>query len=119
MTQSVATTGNVVWVNFQTTSATLPPILQSSNLSEPQYSSFTYDQNGNTVNDTRIYFEYGANNMLKRLRNAQTGEVVEDYWYNPSGDRVKKVAYLVDGRNRTTLYVNSGYEVEVNESGVK
>ena len=76
-----------------------------------------YDANDNLVNDTRLYYEYGANNMLKRLRNAVTGAVVEEYWYNPAGDRVKKVAYVVDGRNRTTYYVNAGYEVEVNETG--
>ena len=67
--------------------------------------------------DARLVYEYGVNNMIKRLRNTVTNEVVEEYWHNPAGDRIRKVAYLSDGSNRTTLYVNSGYEVEINETG--
>ena len=71
------------------------------------------------LSDCRFDYEYGADNMLKNVRDAATGAVVEEYWYNPSGDRIKKVAYLVDGRNRTTLYINGGYEVEIDEAGVR
>ena len=56
--------------------------------------------------------------MLKRVRDALSGNLVEEYWYTPSGDRIKKVVYLSGGGNRTTYYINSGYEVEADESGV-
>ena len=79
---------------------------------------FVYDANGNLVRDGRFYYEYDGGNMLSVVREGNmTGRVVEEYWYDAGGERVKKVHYLLSGGNETTYYVSGGFDVEVDENG--
>ncbi|MFH0862131.1 MAG: RHS repeat-associated core domain-containing protein [Candidatus Altiarchaeota archaeon] len=81
--------------------------------------NYTYDSNGNMLQDERFKYEYNGMNMLKIVKNASTDAVVEQYWYGPDGQRIKKVSFLEDGKNRTTLYVNPSYEININETGTR
>jgi len=57
------------------------------------------------VSDGVHNYEYSANNMLKLVRDTASGSPVEQYWYNPAGERVRKVIYLAGSGNQTTYFV--------------
>ena len=78
--------------------------------------NFTYDSNGNMLSDGEYVYEYDAQNMLKRVKSGNS--TVEQYWYDSTGNRVKKTQYLAGGGNRTTYYPSSSYETLVDETGV-
>jgi len=71
------------------------------------------------LSDSVYLFEYNAMNMLSKVKDASTNRTVEQYWYTPDGQRVKKVIYLLAGGNQTTYYVVGDYETAVNASGVR
>jgi uncharacterized protein RhaS with RHS repeats len=50
---------------------------------------FLYDENGNTVDNSRFGFIYGQNNRLRTVTSG--GATVAEYRYNGRGERVKKI----------------------------
>jgi len=70
---------------------------------------YGYDANGNVVNDSEFTYEYNSANRLERV--LKDGEVVEQYWYDADGIRIKKVA-----NGTTTYYPFDHYEVDDGEA---
>jgi len=86
-------------------------------LSSPM-KDFVYDDNGNMIQDGTYYYEYNGANQLSRVREgASTGRIMEEYKYNPEGRRVKKIQFLENGKNVTTYYPTSDFDVEISEIG--
>jgi len=54
---------------------------------------FTYDENGNMVNDSSHFFTYNEDNRLYRVFN-QSGNLKEEYLYDHSGNRKVKLTVL-------------------------
>jgi RHS repeat-associated protein len=80
--------------------------------------SFTYDDNGNLISDSKLYHEYNAFNQLIRVRvGGASGNIIEEYGYGAQGDRIFKVSFLSDGSNTTTYYAESDLVREVTSSG--
>ena len=68
-----------------------------------------YDAGGNLVSGDGQYYEYDDANQLVRVRQGdQTGTVVAEYFYDSSGQRVKKIENGV-----ATYYVGKHYETQV------
>ena len=74
--------------------------------------NYTYDANGNMVNDSEFTYAYNTANQMIEVRNTSNG-LVEQYFYDHRGNRVKKFEKTTDGGNRATYYVSSIYEVEL------
>lgn len=73
-----------------------------------------YDANGNLVTGDGRYYEYNDANQLVRVRQGsdQTGPVIAEYFYDFSGQRVKKIENGV-----TTYYVGKHFEKQVGGTG--
>ncbi|MBI4688578.1 MAG: hypothetical protein HY756_12535 [Nitrospirae bacterium] len=72
-----------------------------------------YDSNGNLVTGDGNYYEYNDANQLVRVRQGdQTGAVVAEYFYDYSGQRIKKIENGV-----TTYYIGKHFEKQVGGTG--
>jgi hypothetical protein len=69
-----------------------------------------YDANGNLVTGDGKYYEYNDANQLVRVRQGDTitGPVIAEYFYDYSGQRVKKIENGV-----VTYYVGKHFEKQV------
>ena len=94
-----------------TTSTTLP-----ASPTGAVRTNFTYDGDGNMLSDGEYVYVYDAQNMLSMVKSG--GSTVEQYWYDSTGNRVKKTQYLPTGGNKTTYYPSPAYETSVDETGV-
>lgn len=75
---------------------------------EPDY---TYDENGNLQFGFGLYFEYDGGNRLKKVRvGDDSGDVLEEYWYDYDGNRFKKKTRASDTVYNTTYYIGREYE---------
>lgn len=71
-----------------------------------------YDATGNLVTGDGRYYEYNDANQLARVRQGdQSGPVIAEYFYDSSGQRVKKVENGV-----VTYYIGKHYEKQVGGS---
>lgn len=72
-----------------------------------------YDANGNLVTGDGKYYEYNDANQLIKVRQGvdQTGPVIAEYFYDFSGQRVKKIENGV-----VTYYVGKHFEKQVGGS---
>ncbi|WP_129582749.1 RHS repeat domain-containing protein, partial [Methanolobus psychrotolerans] len=66
-----------------------------------------YDANGNLVEDEDFTYNYNDANQLSEVRYASNNSLVEKYWYDANGQRVKKQ----NSAGEFTYYVNQFYEV--------
>ncbi len=73
-----------------------------------------YDNNGNIVEKANFEYEYDGFNRLVRV--LDDGRVLEQYSYDHSGNRIKKVEYL-DSGTRTTYYPSNNLVRVVDSSG--
>ena len=73
-----------------------------------------YDNNGNIVEKANFEYEYDGFNRLVRV--LDDGRVLEQYSYDHSGNRIKKVEYL-DSGTRTTYYPSKNLVRVVDSSG--
>ena len=64
------------------------------------------------VSDGEFTYVYNTANQMIEVRDS-SGGLVEQYWYDHSGNRVKKFEKTTDGGNKTTYYVSGLYETEV------
>ncbi len=84
--------------------------------SESKGYSLAYDGNGNLVKDDKYFYEYDAYNNLVKIRlGSSFGDVVSEFFYDDSGNRVKKIEYK-NGKKETTYYAGDLVRV-VNSSG--
>ena len=68
-----------------------------------------YDANGNLISGDGKYYTYNDANQLRMVQeNDQNGKVVSEYFYDFSGQRVKKIENGV-----TTYYIGKHYEANV------
>ena len=83
--------------------------------------NLTYDGNGNLIQGFGKYFYYDGFNRLKlvRLENS-TGNKLSEYWYEPDGNRLKKIEWR-NGNvsdNETTYYPFKEWVQVRNSSGI-
>lgn len=79
-----------------------------------------YDENGNLLQGLNSYYEYNSLNQLIRVREDDSnGRVIEEYFYDETGQRIKKITYDSDGNSKTTYYPDSNFVREVDDSGIK
>jgi len=77
-----------------------------------------YDANGNLIQDNEYYYEYNSLNNLVRVRDSTpTGEIISEYSYDESGQRIKKTEYFENNSQKTTYYVNQYFVRGVDDSG--
>lgn len=68
-----------------------------------------YDANGNLVTGDGNYYEYNDANQLVRVRQGdQNGSVIAEYFYDYSGQRIKKIENGV-----TTYYIGKHFEKQI------
>jgi len=81
--------------------------------------NFTYDLNGNIIQDESNYYEYNSFNQLIKVRgNNSNGAVTEEYFYNGNGNRLMKVSYLGNNTNNTEYYFDETFVKRINSTGV-
>lgn len=75
----------------------------------PVVNTNIYDANGNLVSGDGRYYEYNDANQLARVRQGdQAGAVIAEYFYDSSGQRIKKIENGV-----VTYYVGKHFEKQV------
>jgi RHS repeat-associated protein len=67
-----------------------------------------YDDNGNLIEDEDFIYVYSDANQLSEVRYSGNNSLVEKYWYDANGKRIKK--QNADGQ--FSYYVNKFYEVD-------
>ncbi|WP_292464160.1 hypothetical protein [Methanolobus sp.] len=67
-----------------------------------------YDANGNLVEDEDFIYVYNNANQLSEVRYSGNSSLVEKYWYDANGKRIKK--QNADGQ--FSYYINKFYEVD-------
>jgi hypothetical protein len=71
--------------------------------------TYQYDANGNLISGDGKYYEYNdANQLMKVKHGDQSGPVIAEYFYDYTGQRVKKIE---DGVS--TYYIGRYYEIQV------
>jgi RHS repeat-associated protein len=71
--------------------------------------TYEYDANGNLISGDGKYYEYNDANQLVRVRHRdQNGPVIAEYFYDYTGQRIKKIE---DGV--TTYYIGKHYETQI------
>ncbi|MBT3282407.1 MAG: RHS repeat-associated core domain-containing protein [Cryomorphaceae bacterium] len=76
-----------------------------------------YDNNGNILKDVDKNYEYDSYNQLIKVFNSDNN-LLEEYTYDHSGSRIKKVEHLDNGK-KTTYYPNKNLVRVVDSSGTK
>ncbi|PIN73221.1 hypothetical protein COV20_03240 [Candidatus Woesearchaeota archaeon CG10_big_fil_rev_8_21_14_0_10_45_16] len=75
--------------------------------------SFTYDNNGNLINDETYKYSYDGYNNLIQV-NDTVGNILEEYTHDDEGNRIKKYEPATD---TTTYYFSDSLVRVVNSSG--
>lgn len=75
-----------------------------------------YDATGNLIEGLNHNYEYDSFNQLKLVREKETGEVIEEYWYDHEGNRIKKVHYNEDGSEEAFYYIGNGFVRKINDT---
>ncbi|ETA66626.1 RHS repeat-associated core domain [Methanolobus tindarius DSM 2278] len=70
--------------------------------------SLDYDANGNLVEDEDFIYTYNDANQLSEVRYSDNSSLVEKYWYDANGQRVKKQNSV----GEFNYYVNQFYEID-------
>jgi uncharacterized protein RhaS with RHS repeats len=60
--------------------------------------SLTYDANGNLIEDENFIYIYNDANQLSEVRYYGNDSLVEKYWYDANGQRMKKQNAVLFGR---------------------
>lgn len=80
-----------------------------------QIYGFDYDSNGNLIQDQNKYYEYNSQNQLVKVRASDSnGLLLEEYFYDEEGNRIKKISYKETGVE-ATYYINENF-VRVSDS---
>ena len=65
--------------------------------------SLSYDKNGNLAEDNDFVYSYNSFNQLSLIKD-KNGKTVAEFFYDESGQRIKKVSY--DGEIKITYYLD-------------
>jgi RHS repeat-associated protein len=72
--------------------------------------TYEYDANGNLIQGDGKYYQYNDANQLIKVRHGdQNGPVIAEYYYDYTGQRIKKIENGV-----TTYYIGKHFETKVN-----
>jgi RHS repeat-associated protein len=74
-------------------------LLVSTTIASAATYDLIYDENGNLVDDEKYIYEYNSFNQLSLIKK-QSGELVSEFFYDESGQRIKKTDY----QNHITTY---------------
>lgn len=74
-----------------------------------------YDESGNLITGKDNSYEYNALNQLSKVYN-QEGTLLEEYFYDENGERIKKISHVGD-EVETTYYADSDFVRVVNSTG--
>ncbi len=91
-------------------------LLLSSSAAFAATTNFQYDTNGNLLATGEQKYEYNGFNQLVKVFDTK-GKLVEEYSYDESGNRIRKIEYVADGKTQKTYYVGKGLVRVVNEKG--
>src|SRR3990167_330927 len=81
--------------------------------------NYTFDANGNIIQDESNYYEYNDFNQLIKVRgNNSNGAVTEEYLYDGNNQRLMKISYLSSGGNNSEYYFDETFVKRVNSTGV-
>jgi len=69
--------------------------------------NYTYDANGNVINDGNNVYVYSANNRLVKASSSDNG-IISNYTYDPSGTRVYKK--VVNTADKISIASNNSYD---------
>lgn len=75
------------------------------------------DRNGNIIQDNNYNYEYDEFNQLIKVIDI-SGNIFEEYVYDDTGNRIKKIEYL-NGNLKITYYPDKNFVREIDNSGVK
>ena len=79
---------------------------------------FSYDANGNLIQDATYFYEYNGFNQLVRVREGNAnGRQVLEFAYGPDGERVMKTFYPLEGQAEVTYYHDKSFVRTINASG--
>ncbi len=73
-------------------------------------SQWTYDDNGNLLEDDEFSYEWDADNRLRKVSDGTTGNLVAEYWYDEHDRRIRKeldgvvTNFIYDGESINVLY---------------
>src|SRR3989344_2033311 len=120
--------GNIVLLVNQTGSLFLKGSLNENGIlfsyTDPETTSttnynYTFDANGNIIQDESNYYEYNSFNQLIKVRgNNSQGTVIEEYLYDGNNQRLMKVSYLGNNTNNTEYYFDETFVKRINSTGV-
>ena len=81
--------------------------------------NYTFDANGNIIQDESNYYEYNDFNQLIKVRgNNSNGAVTEEYLYDGNNQRLMKISYLSSGGNNSEYYFDETFVKRINSTGV-
>jgi RHS repeat-associated protein len=70
--------------------------------------NLTYDSNGNLIEDGEFTYIYNDANQISEVRYKDNNSLVEKYWYDSEGRRIKKE----NSAGELTYYINKYFEIE-------
>ncbi|WP_204936551.1 RHS repeat domain-containing protein, partial [Methanococcus maripaludis] len=70
--------------------------------------NITYDSNGNLIEDGEFTYIYNDANQISEVRYKDNNSLVEKYWYDSEGRRIKKE----NSAGELTYYINKYFEIE-------
>lgn len=69
-----------------------------------------YDANGNLISAFGKFYEYDSLNQLTKVRSGTAdGFLLEEYFYDDQGNRVKKIEHNLGGSEKITYYVSRDF----------
>lgn len=79
--------------------------------------SYSYDANGNLIQDESSYYEYNGFDQLTRVRlGNSSGTILSEYFYDHNGNRILTIDYN-GSANTSTYYPSDSFVQVVNHSG--
>ena len=85
----------------------------ASNATAATSLTYVYDANGNLIQGDGKYYEYNDANQLVKVRHEDaSGPILAEYFYDYSGQRIKKVENGI-----TTYYIGKHYEKQTSDTG--
>lgn len=78
--------------------------------------TYTYDPNGNMTSDGTNCYSYNEANQLSRVNNCTNNQLIAEYLYDASGNRIIKKVYINGVLSKTVYSPNDSYETDKDAS---
>ncbi len=80
--------------------------------------NFKYDENGNLIRGVDEYYVYNSLNQLTEIKEKNAnGRTLAKYFYDETGQRIKKISYDEQENSKTTYYIDKNYVKEKDSNG--